>query len=376
MKTIICQSFPAWDTPYVKSTLELITRMAETNRVIFLDYPYTIKDLIRNEHAPKSALLGKSGGKRIMNTDFGMIEVYNSRPMIPVNWINNPTLFKVVMGINAFIQSFTIKRVLKSVDPAQTKLINAFNPVYGYFTAKYWKDIPMAYYSYDNLEATAWAGKWGKEYEGKFLENADQVIVSSKGLLDKFQGKHSKIKCVKNGVNLVNFSKVNAEKTQTKKIGYLGAFDNRIDTQLMKESATAYPEYTFEILGDQKIALENLPSNIKFLGARPQEQLNQIMQEWDVALIPFVKNEFTKTIYPLKINEYLAAGKPVISTDFAELEDFKGMVKVCTSHEDFIEGIAKEIRYNNRLKISKRIEFARQNSWEARTAQFLQALAS
>jgi glycosyltransferase involved in cell wall biosynthesis len=100
------------------------------------------------------------------------------------------------------------------------------------------------------------------------------------------------------------------------------------------------------------------------------------MQEWDVGLIPFVKNEFTKTIYPLKINEYLAAGKPVISTDFADLEDFKGMVKVCTSHKDFIEGIAKEIRYNNRLKISKRIAFARQNSWETRTAQFLQALAS
>jgi glycosyltransferase involved in cell wall biosynthesis len=350
--------------------------MAETHRVIFLDYPYTVKDLIQNEHAPKSALMGKSGGKRMMETAYGWIEVYNSKPMIPVNWINSPMLFKVIMALNAFIQSFTIKAILKTVDPNQTNLINAFNPVYGHFTAKYWKGIPMAYYSYDNLEATAWAGKWGKEFEGKFLQKVDQVIVSSKGLLDKFQGKHSKIQCVKNGVNLDNFTKVKTEKTQNKKIGYLGAFDDRIDAKLMIESALAYPEYIFEILGDQKMATETFPSNIQFLGSKPQDQLNDILQNWDAALIPFVRNEFTQTIYPLKINEYLAAGKPVISTDFAELEDFKGMVKVCTSHEDFIEGIAKEIRYNNRLKISKRIEFARQNSWEARTALFLQALAS
>jgi len=376
MQTIICQSFPAWDTPYVKSTLELITRMAETHRVIFLDYPYTVKDLIQNQHAPKASLLGKSGGKRMMETAFGSIEVYNSKPMIPVNWINSPMLFKIIMGINAFIQSFTIKSILKTVDPDQTNLINAFNPVYGYFTSKYWKGISTTYYSYDNLEATLWAGKWGKEFEGKFLQKADQVIVSSKGLLDKFQGKHPKIQCVKNGVNLGNFTKVKTEKTQNKKIGYLGAFDDRIDTQLIIESALAYPGYTFEILGDQKVNSEIFPSNIQFLGAKPQDQLNAILQNWDAALIPFVRNEFTQSIYPLKINEYLAAGKPVISTDFADLLDFKGMVKVCTTSEDFIARIAKEIRYNNRLKISKRIEFARQNSWESRTQQFLQALAS
>ncbi len=375
MQTIICHSFPAWDTPYVKSTLELITRMADSHRVIFLDYPYTLKDFLQNEHAPKSAMMGKKGGKRVMETDFGTIEVYNSLPMIPVNWINKLWLFEFVMGINAFIQSFTIKKLLATTDPDQTKLINAFNPVYGFFTAKYWRDLPTTYYAYDNLEATAWSGKWGKVYEEKFLKMTDRVIVSSIGLLNKFRGKHSNLNCVKNGVNLVNFSKSKAEKTQNKKIGYLGAFDDRIDSSLMRAAAEAYPDYTFEILGDQRIE-EEFPFNLIFLGSRPQNQLNGILQTWDATLIPFVKNEFTKTIYPLKINEYLAAGKTVISTDFADLEDFKGMIKVCHTPEEFVESIGKEIRYNNRLKISKRIEFARTNSWEARTEQFLQALAS
>ncbi|MEP0712718.1 glycosyltransferase [Algoriphagus sp.] len=376
MKTIICHSFPAWDTPYIKSTLELITRMAKSHRVIFLDYSYTLKDLIANKHAPKQALLGKAKGKRLISTDFGQVEVYNSRPMIPVNWVSNPLLFRVIMMLNAFIQSFTIQSILKTIDPEETELINAFNPVYGHFTAKYWQGLPASYYSYDNLAATHWSGKWGAIYEERFLAEVNRVIVSSHGLVEKFRGKHPNVKCVKNGVNLANFNQPTTEKTYSKTIGYLGAFDDRVDLELMQRVAQAYPDYAVEILGELKIPIKSLPTNLHFLGAKPQDQLNDLLKNWDAALIPFVKNEFTKNIYPLKINEYLAAGKPVISTDFADLEEFKGLIKVAQTQEEFMELIAKEIRYNNRVKISKRISFARQNSWEARTSLFLQALAS
>lgn len=377
MNTIICHSFPAWDTPYVKSTLELITRMASTHRVIFLDYPYTWKDVFTNEHSPNEALLKRSAGFREMKTEFGKIEVYNSAPVIPVNWVSNRSLFYLIMKINAWIQSWTIKKIVKKVDFPNTVLINAFNPVYGFYTAEYWKNIPTTYYSYDNLEHTPWANKWGKIYEEKYLKQVAKVVVSSEGLREKFVNQHPKVSCVKNGVNLSHFSQLSLQKNKSKKLGYLGAFDDRIDLRLLEKTATSFPEHLIEILGPVKRDLPTgFPSNVVFLGPKQQDSLAEIVKNWDVALIPFVKNEFTKMIYPLKINEYLAVGVPVVCTSFGDLSDFKEIIRVGQDHEAFVEGVRKEIKYNNRLKASKRKDFASRNSWEARATEFLQALAS
>ena len=374
MQTLVCQSFPAWDTPYVKSTVEILKRVSKTKRVIFLDYPYTLKDLWSHPNVPKKAIWSRK--PRLIQTGFGEIEVYNFLPVLPVNWVNSPILFRFLMWINGIIQGWTIRRIRKQLDPKETQVINAFNPVNGHFTKTFWKGFKQNYYAYDQLEATAWAGKWGKHFEPEFIRSVNQIIVSSSGLRRKFEKLHPNVKCVKNGVSLEHFQHPPMEKPQTKKMGYLGAFDDRVDLELIKQVAEAYPDYLIEILGPVKISRESFPENVIFLGAKDPSELNTTVQDWCLCLIPFVKNEFTQAIYPLKINEYLAAGKPVVSTDFADLSDFEGMVRVVESHADFINGIKKEIRYNNRLKISKRISFAKQNSWESRAEEFLLALAS
>ena len=114
MKTIICHSFPAWDTPYVKSTVELMTRLAGQNRVIFIDYHYTVKDVLKHPNAPKNQLLGKLSRWRKIQTEHGPIEVYNTMPVLPVNWVNNQLLFNLLMTFNAWLISFSIKKILQS----------------------------------------------------------------------------------------------------------------------------------------------------------------------------------------------------------------------------------------------------------------------
>ncbi|MCS5491097.1 glycosyltransferase [Algoriphagus limi] len=372
MSTIICHSFPAWDTPYVKSTLELITRMSATHRVIFLDYPYTWKDYFSNPHAPKKNMLG--GEVRMIETEFGTIEVYNSGPIIPTQWINQPNLFDALMKVNAHLVKPTIDRILKTVNTADVQVINAFNPVFGWYTRKFWKGIPVTYYAYDDLSSTPWAGKWGKTYEGKFLKEVEKVIVSSEGLKKKFDQLHPQVSCVKNGVNLSLFKPDFLHKAK-KKLGYVGAFDERIDLELLEQVALAYPDYLIEILGPVKTT-SDLPGNVIFLGSCPQDQIKDVVRDWNVCLIPFRKTPFTQSIYPLKINEYLALGKPVVSTDFADLSDFDEVVRISSDTETFIKGIHREKRSDNRLKKAKRIDFASKNSWEARSQEFLQALAS
>ncbi|MCU0324973.1 MAG: teichuronic acid biosynthesis glycosyltransferase tuaH, partial [Spirosomaceae bacterium] len=92
------------------------------------------------------------------------------------------------------------------------------------------------------------------------------------------------------------------------------------------------------------------------------------MKRIDVGLIPFKKNEFTKSIYPLKINEYLASGMPVVSTDFADLTDFKGLIYEL-EERNFEENLRIAIQEIDKTLIEKRIAFAQANSWKNRAAE-------
>lgn len=376
MKTIICHSFPAWDTPYVKSTVELMTRLAGRHRVIFIDYHYTLKDVFYHPNAPKNQLLGKGSRWRKIHTEFGQIEVYNTLPVIPVNWVNSQLLFNILMKINAWLVGFSIKKILKSVDKENTSLVNAFNPIYGWFTKRYWNGIPSTYYSYDEISGTEWASKWGAIYETKYAKQVNEIITSSSHLKEKFDRIHKKVACVKNGVNLSVFKQGQIETTRNHVLGYVGAIDQRIDLDLLKDLAQALPDYKIEMLGPLKVEIFNeIPSNVVFLGTLDQSEIPDIAAKWDVCIIPFVKNQLTKAIYPLKINEYLAMGKPVVTTDFSDLSDFEQLISITETNKDFITATKKELRYNNRVKIQKRIEFSLQNSWESRAESFRLALA-
>jgi 3-deoxy-D-arabino-heptulosonate 7-phosphate (DAHP) synthase len=97
-----------------------------------------------------------------------------------------------------------------------------------------------------------------------------------------------------------------------KKIGYIGSLDFRVDYDLLETLIQKRSEYEFMFIGrvmDQRNC-ERLSaySNVQFLGSKQPEELPVLLSQIDVAIIPFVKNEFTRNIYPLKINEYLAAG--------------------------------------------------------------------
>ena len=372
-QTIICHSFPAWDTPYIKSTVELMMRLSATHRVIFIDYHYTLKDLITNQFAPKNKLLGKGGRWRKVKTKYGEIEVYNFPPILPINWIGNKWAFDKMARLNASLIKKHIRKFQKANGLENATLINAFNPVYGALCQDAWKVNQQIYYCYDEISGTQWAGKHGASYEQQYLQNVDKVIVTSEGLKKTKAAFNPNCHVVKNGVNLSVFQQETASKSKSKHIAYIGAVDERIDQDLVAHLATEFSEYTFDFYGPVKVNIAEQP-NLNFHGAIPQEQLPLVLEEAAACIIPFVKNNLTEAIYPLKVNEYLAMGKPVVSTAFADLSDFEKVIATGNNHEAFADALRKEIRYNSRARIQKRIDFAKQNDWEKRTEEFLQLL--
>jgi len=111
--------------------------------------------------------------------------------------------------------------------------------------------------------------------------------------------------------------------------------------------------------------------NITFTGPKEMEELPAYLKYFDVCIIPFAKNLLTKSIYPLKINEYLAAGKSVVSTNFSpDIASFKDFIHLANSSSGFVNLIDWAITDNSEDKITARTKKAASNTWETRIRQF------
>jgi glycosyltransferase involved in cell wall biosynthesis len=149
----------------------------------------------------------------------------------------------------------------------------------------------------------------------------------------------------------------------------------RIDYDLLKKIALRFPEKTLLLIGPvnspepAEIGLDKLP-NVVFTGSRNLEDLPPLLQHMDCALIPFLCNPLTFSIYPLKINEYLAAGKPVVSTGFSDdIRTFAHSAYLAENHEEFLQKIETALSENDPTLVKLRTEIALSNSWEARIKQ-------
>ena len=115
--------------------------------------------------------------------------------------------------------------------------------------------------------------------------------------------------------------------------------------------------------------------NVKFFPPIKQNNVPKLLATYDVGIIPYLVNEVNKNIYPLKINEYLAVGVPLVMNAFAVLPEFEGIVSIAKNKEDFIAKLLEETQTDTAEKIMDRINFAKSNSWDARTESFSDILA-
>lgn len=249
--------------------------------------------------------------------------------------------------------------------------------------------FPAARTVYDCMDHHAGFSNTATEhnaFEQLLLKRSDLTTVTSEYLGDFAQPLARKIEMIRNAADFTHFNQSlqvvhSNRRNRRATIGYYGAIAEWFDTELLSTLARRLPGCDFLLIGDDTAGVARAlrrHSNIRMLGERPYRDLPQWLAEFDICLIPFRINELTLATNPVKVYEYLSAGKPVVSSDLPELRQLGDLVYRARGPEAFVSAIRQALAEvalpsaQARLQ-ARRLDFARQQTWQHRAQQFIEA---
>jgi UDP-galactopyranose mutase len=241
----------------------------------------------------------------------------------------------------------------------------------------------IVYDCMDELSAFAHAPAALRRREAELLRRASVVFTGGQSLYEAKRNLHDNIHPFPSSVDVAHFARARQIDTdhpeqaslRRPRLGFFGVIDERMDVELIAGVASARPDWEIVLLGPVvKIDPALLPraANIHYLGAKTYEQLPAFIAGWDVALLPFARNDATRFISPTKTPEYMAAGKPVVSTSIRDVVrpyGQQGLVRIADTVETFVEACAAALSEDPVARMRDADAFLRQTSWDGTWAQ-------
>jgi glycosyltransferase involved in cell wall biosynthesis len=236
--------------------------------------------------------------------------------------------------------------------------------------------------------------EWGKkqfiESENVVIKQVDTVFAVSEKLLQKAKDINSNTYYLPNATSYENFNRVtqNIEispeilKIPEPRIGYVGKITPwRIDFDLIKTIAKTKPNWSIVMIGPIHPEAQNSvkelckSENIFILGPRNYYSLPEYIKGFDCCILPHLVDPLTESMDPIKLYDYMATGKPVVSTSVTEAMKFKEVMKIGKSNEEFLSFLDDAINdAPNEDIIRRQLQIAQENSWENRTDQLIKIL--
>lgn len=356
--------------------------LAKRNNILFVEYPFTWKDMFATiagkGRAPVARMLGLEKRLVVEQTNFNTkVNHLVIPPLLPVEFIKVEPFYQFFLKLNSYVYARSIRRALRKLNMENPVCVNAYNAIYGKTLLGKLREKLTIFYCYDGPN-TGRYGERATHADHGFSTKVNGVIVTSEFLAASMKKFNPEMHVVKNGVDFRVFNQYAKtslpDKGKRKKVGYIGSLDQRFDIDLIEYTVQQLPGYDFEFIGElmNKTIEQRLSkySNVTFLPPVKPNEVPGLLQKCDVGLIPYICNEYSKNIYPLKINEYLSVGVPVVLTSFARLPEFEEIVSFTSGKEAFCEAIVSEVENDSMEKINNRIQFAEKNSWENRADLF------
>jgi glycosyltransferase involved in cell wall biosynthesis len=217
--------------------------------------------------------------------------------------------------------------------------------------------------------------------EQELLGKVDLVIATARELQKRKNNGRLESQLVPHGVDVDHYASARhrgmpppavMEKIPHPIVGFFGVLGDWVDLPLIDCMAEMRPDWSWVLIGPAQtdIAFLKTRSNIHLLGRIDYQELPQYAVQFDVGMIPFVINDLTINVNPLKLLEYLACGLPVVSTSLPEVVRYGAMVEIADTSEAFVVAIERVLAMNSSGRVQERMAVAAQSSWEARAEQF------
>lgn len=252
--------------------------------------------------------------------------------------------------------------------------------------------LVVVYDCMDELSAFKGAPPALRNLEAELFSRADLVFTGGMSLYESKVSQHPDVYAFPSSIDTAHFAQARnftldpADQADIPhpRLGFFGVIDERMDLELLAGIAEARPDWHLVIIGPVvKIDPAMLPrhENIHYLGGKSYQELPAYVAGWDVALLPFAINESTRFISPTKTPEYLAAGKPVVSTSIRDVVRPYGqlsLVRIADSVAEFVAAADAAINENANASrwLSQVDAFLAQNSWDRTWARMIQLVES
>ncbi len=241
--------------------------------------------------------------------------------------------------------------------------------------------IVTVYYCIDDFASSSRAARRITTSEEQLFRDVDLVFVTSEKLRQR-AGKFSEnVYLFPFGVSFGKFERIRlahdqipADMAALKRpvVGYVGGIHRWIDFELLLGAARQMPDASFVLVGPLQVDADpsDRAPNVHVFGKRSHDDVPRYVKGFDVGVVPYVLSEYTANVYPTKLNEYLAMGLPVVATDLPEIRRFNAehgpSVAVVENIDQFVAALTDALRPTSDAERARRIEVAKENSWDAR----------
>ena len=369
---IVCFSLSRWDASISSPAASLAKELSKNNRVFYIEHPYSYKDYITH-------------GKSHRQYAEGNVTVITPPLVYPINFLPEGKIYNRLSAVNNSILLKTLRKTLLQGNIKEYIFINFFDPFFLRYIPEDIKPLRFIYQCMDDISQVTYTQRHGIRLENEMVKNADVVLCTSRELTKKqsklsshayFHPNGADVELFKTAATQVLIRPAGMNYGDKKIIGFTGSIEYRTDFELLYKIAVYHKDKILfmvgPVAGDEHIrwGLTKLP-NVVFEGPKQLYQLPAYLQYFDCCIIPYKINKLTASIYPLKINEYLAAGKPVVASHFSDdIFSFRNNAYITGSHDEFVAAIDKAIDENMINKKVARMEAASANSWERRVEEF------
>ncbi len=288
-------------------------------------------------------------------------------------------------AVNRVLVRMSMSRALRAVRP-RTPIVIVCLPTdvsIAMTRAVLERESVLVYYAISDLVAMTDHPTELEQIERDLIAEADVIFTTYLPLVRRYEIQREDVHLFPYGVNLERFSMDGPAITPhaAPRIGYVGGISQHLDTELIADIAAMRPEWNLILIGPDEPGGEGLPNlpNIHRIGHLRHDLLPGWIRGFDIGLIPYRRSRYTDTVYPVKLNEYLAVGRPVVSVDLPALEGFDEdgvLMLVPPRAQDFVEAIEIMLhRADDSALVQRRRQIAETHDWSRRVEEMDRVIA-